>query len=126
GPAHHQPLLRRPRAPHRVRHGLRHRAAARHRMAAAGPSPRVPMTRLAVALLCLTLSPALVGAQDSLWEKYMAAGAESYGKGQFAEAAKMWLAARKEAETSLGPDDLRPAATPPNPAGLYPPQRQTP
>src|SRR6266436_5048719 len=88
GPAHHQYLLRRPRAPHRVRHGLRHRAAARHRVATAGPSPRVPMTRLAVALLCLALSPALVSAQDSLWEKYMAAGAESYGKGQLAEAEK--------------------------------------
>src|SRR5437773_1037003 len=71
------------------------------------------------ALLCLTLSPALVGAQDSLWEKYMAAGAESYGKGQLAEAEKMWLAARKEAETSFGPDDIRLAATLTNLAELY-------
>src|SRR2546427_27310 len=111
--------LRRPRAPHRVRHGLRHRAAARHRMATAGPSPRVPMTRLAVALLCLALSPALVGAQDSLWEKYMAAGAESYGKGQFAEAEKMWLAARKEAEASFRPADLPLAAPLSNPPELH-------
>src|SRR5438093_440449 len=67
GPAHHQHLLRRPRAPHRLHHGLRHRATARRRVAAAGSPPRVPMTRLAVALLCLALSPALGFAQDSPW-----------------------------------------------------------
>ena len=77
------------------------------------------MMRLAVALLCLALSPALRSAQDSLWEKYMAAGAESYGKGQFAEAEKMWLAARKEAESNFGPDDIRLAATLTNLAELY-------
>jgi len=75
--------------------------------------------RLAVALLCLSLSPALAGAQDSLWEKYMTAGAESYGKGQFPEAEKMWLAARKEAESSFGPEDIRVAATLTNLAELY-------
>src|SRR5881409_919498 len=77
------------------------------------------MMRLAVALLCLALSPALVAAQDSLWEKYMAAGAESYGKGQFAEAERMWLAARKEAESSFGLEDIRLAATLTNLAALY-------
>src|SRR5206468_3405253 len=119
GPAHHQHLLRRPRARHRLHHGLGHGPPARDRVAAPGARPQLPMRRLALVLLWLALSPALLRAQDSLWEKYMAAGAESFGKGQLPEAEKMWLAARKEAESSFGPNDIRLAATLTNLAELY-------
>src|SRR5947199_171133 len=104
---------------HRLHHGLGHGPPARDRVAAPGARPQLPMRRLALVLLWLALSPALLRAQDSLWEKYMAAGAESFGKGQLPEAEKMWLAARKEAESSFGPNDIRLAATLTNLAELY-------
>ena len=74
------------------------------------------MRALVIALV--GLGAAALAAQDTLWEKYMAAGGESFAKGNYAEAEKMWLAARKEAE-GFGPEDVRLAATLTNLAELY-------
>src|SRR5262249_37292621 len=49
-------------------------------------------------------------ADDTLWEKYMATGAESYDAGRYAEAERVWQAALKEAE-AFGPEDPRVAAS---------------
>jgi hypothetical protein len=76
------------------------------------------MRRLVLAVAALTVAAAAAVAQDSLWEKYMSAGAESFAKGNYAEAEKMWLAARKEAE-GFGPQDVRLGATLSNLAELY-------
>jgi len=73
---------------------------------------------LLVGVFCLLLWPAAASAQDTQWEKTMAAAVKAYEEGCYAEAEKLLLAALKQAE-KLGPNDPRLTASLNNLAGLY-------
>ena len=72
--------------------------------------------RLAGVLLILVFTQAC--SRSNNWENYNQAGKEAYGRGDFAEAEKQWLAARSAGER-FGSQDPRLAATLSNLAELY-------
>ena len=69
-----------------------------------------------VVFLCLALLGA--SAQNTLWDRYNAAGMQAYQQGNYAEAEKQLSAALREAE-KFGPQDPRLATSLNNLAGLY-------
>src|SRR4029450_5012323 len=63
-----------------------------------------------IVVLCVSMPPSQVNAQDISWEHYMAEGAKAYQNGQETNAEMFYLAALEDVQ-NVGPEDPRLAVT---------------
>jgi tetratricopeptide (TPR) repeat protein len=76
-----------------------------------------------IVVLCVSMPPSQVRAQDTRWEHYMAEGAKAYQDGQESNAEMFYLAALENLQNA-GPEDPRLAATLNTLAVLYHAQKK--